>query len=1419
MARTKQTARRWGGNRRNRPRKRPKSNQNNDSNADKQKTGKQKANKQKANKQMADRQKTDNSFITDHRIFNPDLKYTEGEGESLDKHIQELMPTLEEDEAYVQLYSKYFTQLKQGRRASEYQRNELKEMWLKALNDESDADKQFLTARQLLLIQTEKLNHGTNPILTHSDLEEIGINRTIDLLDVVNPFFIHCVPWKHVAQKIQRIWEKLENESHLRDVFQEELKKRWIFYRNKSEMKPRFWNRAIDMIVTTTPYSFDFPPYVPLVEKKTAGQDIGDIKLLNPANVPSVKLFPLRIKPDQDITKTLMGFKEKFKLNAAVVLTCCGSVTEASLRLDSHPDEVKTFEQDFEIVSMQGTLYGDKAHLHISLSDKEGHVISGHVDGDLTVFTTAEIVLGDFSQDWIIEELKTNKDGAAMLKTSKEVIEFLQCDDPAKAKHPENQDNTKEAADEAIDDVEEWNVIDSADLDDDVYKHEIIEDKEHNIVITVGGVGGEWDDAITPNEKKDDDSKVDEEIHELSKPDDVVIVLDDDTKIDVNDTDADKAEKKEGIGKEDDVKCDEKDNAGNAVLDDGSVRQMQMGDDIYEVVDELPGEDGVGSGEPLENYDFSKVDVERVPKYICHALIQFYLDESETSQWWAANFNHIQSALNSEGLLYKPDAKIRYLKQLKSRWLGTQFQDVNNLIHHFKTCLLIQHKLGLEEDIVTLEECNRAIHKAMVAKGNHFLTFPNLLGTEYPRAVKVPLSNEIIKEKEKTLLDDVARPTKQKRFHRNKALLEKLDDKQRKEFLESLKLGFMMQLDHSTKPKLKAAKRVRNMRQVFNEISLLDLKPTECILTTAEVNYLHNFIERQAIKKRRDQKEQRRWKEPMKVVTVHLEEGSGIIHALKKIQNIFSMSAPFILSCTGHVGQGKLRLAYSHEHSVERYVDFAKRYEITSLVGTMGRDGLHLHTSLKDDSGDILGGHVMSDNDLIVTGTVDIAVLDCCNFQFRREHDAGTGYEELLIVPKKSMKKADPEMIEIISDTDSEKMESKYSWSNSKKQNVALKRKQQEQQEQMNKKRAIQGHDKQPSKKKNESNKARGKSRDSSSDHQKNEEDRKRREARERRHRLKEDIRRKNDSRSRSRTDDRRNSRSARQQDRRDCYLSDQRSPRGQRNRKDNDASLYSGYSNSGSHGQSRNYSTDVSMGSAGSMQNMGMMNQNMGMMNQSMGMNQSTGGMNWNMGMNQGGMGMANQMGMSNQLMGMNNQIMGMNNQTMGMNNQTMGMNNQVMGMNNPMMGTSSNMGVNQPISQAMGLMQSIALGQPGNSKDLAESLRKMAEQLEKTSAPQQTPSNIGGSVGGIGTSGFWSGGSLTDQMFSSSVQNSSTTQDSISGQNLNTSNSSQNWGLDYSGNSSQNMSGNNTRKRERRRFKNQRNSSGSRRDGGFPN
>ncbi|PVD32360.1 hypothetical protein C0Q70_07793 [Pomacea canaliculata] len=113
--------------------------------------------------------------------------------------------------------------------------------------------------------------------------------------------------------------------------------------------------------------------------------------------------MPLRLKPGQELKTTLMHYVQDQKLKAAFIVTCVGSVLRATLRM-ANSKTITTFEGPFEIVSLVGTLSGGEGHLHISLSDKNGKVIGGHVIGDLDIYTTAEIVLGECENTSFLRE-------------------------------------------------------------------------------------------------------------------------------------------------------------------------------------------------------------------------------------------------------------------------------------------------------------------------------------------------------------------------------------------------------------------------------------------------------------------------------------------------------------------------------------------------------------------------------------------------------------------------------------------------------------------------------------------------------------------------------------------------------------------------------------------------------------------------------------------------------------------------------------------------------------------------------------------------------------------------------------------------------------------------------------------------------
>lgn len=73
--------------------------------------------------------------------------------------------------------------------------------------------------------------------------------------------------------------------------------------------------------------------------------------------------------------------------------------------------------------------------------------------------------------------------------------------------------------------------------------------------------------------------------------------------------------------------------------------------------------------------------------------------------------------------------------------------------------------------------------------------------------------------------------------------------------------------------------------------------------------------------------------------------------------------------------------------------------EIVSLVGTLSSvGGHHLHISLSDKNGAMVGGHVFGE--LNVFTTAEIIIGECESYVFEREHDPESGFNELAVKNK-----------------------------------------------------------------------------------------------------------------------------------------------------------------------------------------------------------------------------------------------------------------------------------------------------------------------------------------------------------------------------------------------------------------------------------
>jgi len=108
--------------------------------------------------------------------------------------------------------------------------------------------------------------------------------------------------------------------------------------------------------------------------------------------MPTIKAYAIRLKPGEDLRKSLQSFADKNQLTAAWVVTCAGSLTHYNIRF-ANQQAGSADSGHFEIVSLGGTLSKNGSHVHISISDSTGKTIGGHLQEGCIIYTTAEIII------------------------------------------------------------------------------------------------------------------------------------------------------------------------------------------------------------------------------------------------------------------------------------------------------------------------------------------------------------------------------------------------------------------------------------------------------------------------------------------------------------------------------------------------------------------------------------------------------------------------------------------------------------------------------------------------------------------------------------------------------------------------------------------------------------------------------------------------------------------------------------------------------------------------------------------------------------------------------------------------------------------------------------------------------------------
>ncbi len=106
-----------------------------------------------------------------------------------------------------------------------------------------------------------------------------------------------------------------------------------------------------------------------------------------------LKTVALRLHPGDDLRGALEAYARTHRIKAAFVLSCIGSLSVAALRKAGRPRAI-AIKGEFEIITMNGSLSEQGAHLHAVIADNRGKVTGGHVSLGCVVRTTAEILLG-----------------------------------------------------------------------------------------------------------------------------------------------------------------------------------------------------------------------------------------------------------------------------------------------------------------------------------------------------------------------------------------------------------------------------------------------------------------------------------------------------------------------------------------------------------------------------------------------------------------------------------------------------------------------------------------------------------------------------------------------------------------------------------------------------------------------------------------------------------------------------------------------------------------------------------------------------------------------------------------------------------------------------------------------------------------
>ena len=128
----------------------------------------------------------------------------------------------------------------------------------------------------------------------------------------------------------------------------------------------------------------------------------------------------------------------------------------------------------------------------------------------------------------------------------------------------------------------------------------------------------------------------------------------------------------------------------------------------------------------------------------------------------------------------------------------------------------------------------------------------------------------------------------------------------------------------------------------------------------------------------------------MDLLPLRLLPGDDLRAALEAAVAARAVGGAFVLAGIGSLSRAGLRFAGAAE---PQRID--ADLEVLTLSGSIAGNGSHLHITLARADGSVLAGHVAPGCIVRTTAEVLLALLP--GWELRREHDAATGYDELVV--------------------------------------------------------------------------------------------------------------------------------------------------------------------------------------------------------------------------------------------------------------------------------------------------------------------------------------------------------------------------------------------------------------------------------------